>query len=187
MSDDPLLDYLERTFADSYRKEVDQEENVWRSLPFFAATLALQLAALAQVRDWLAGQAGGFLLASEILLVATAAATISALVLLAMSVWPADLRRVSPEPDFLKHAERTRTDMRHEAAGADEEEIAQLVLRKLKREQAEQYADATGHNRVVNRRRTKWRTGAGLATLGSVLAMLALVALVVLSNVHAHG
>jgi hypothetical protein len=34
MSDDPLLDHLEKTFADAYRKEIDQEENVWRSLPF---------------------------------------------------------------------------------------------------------------------------------------------------------
>ncbi len=47
----PALAYLERTLADSYRKEIDQEENVWRSLPFFAATLALQLAALFQIID----------------------------------------------------------------------------------------------------------------------------------------
>lgn len=46
MSADPLIDYLEKTFSDAYRKEVEQEENVWRTLPFFAATLALQLAAL---------------------------------------------------------------------------------------------------------------------------------------------
>ncbi|HEY8288257.1 MAG TPA: hypothetical protein VIG49_03240, partial [Acetobacteraceae bacterium] len=39
------LDHIEKTLADAYRKEIDQEENVWRSLPFFAATLALQLAA----------------------------------------------------------------------------------------------------------------------------------------------
>ena len=47
----PALTYIEKTLADSYRKEIDQEENVWRSLPFFAATLALQLAALFQIAD----------------------------------------------------------------------------------------------------------------------------------------
>jgi hypothetical protein len=47
----PALNYIERTLADSYRKEIDQEENVWRSLPFFAATLALQVATLFQVID----------------------------------------------------------------------------------------------------------------------------------------
>lgn len=44
----PILDHIGKTLADQYRKEIDQEENVWRSLPFFAATLALQVAALAQ-------------------------------------------------------------------------------------------------------------------------------------------
>jgi hypothetical protein len=38
-----LLDHVEETFSDSYRKEIDQEENVWRSLPFFAASLSLQI------------------------------------------------------------------------------------------------------------------------------------------------
>jgi hypothetical protein len=37
--------------ADSYRKEVDQEENIWRSLAFFIPALALQLAALFQIVD----------------------------------------------------------------------------------------------------------------------------------------
>ncbi len=50
MPSDPLLDHLEKTFAEAYRKEVDQEENVWRSLPFFAATLALQVASLGTLR-----------------------------------------------------------------------------------------------------------------------------------------
>ena len=42
------LDHIERTLAEAYRKEIDQEENVWRSLPFFIAALALELAALFQ-------------------------------------------------------------------------------------------------------------------------------------------
>jgi hypothetical protein len=42
----PALGHIEKFLADTYRKEIDQEENVWRSLPFFAATLALELAAL---------------------------------------------------------------------------------------------------------------------------------------------
>ena len=40
------LDHIERTLADACREEIDQEENVWRSLPFFAATLALELGAI---------------------------------------------------------------------------------------------------------------------------------------------
>ena len=58
MTTDPEIDYLETLFGEAYRKEIDQEENVWRSLPFFTATLALQLAGLAQIRDWVGGAAG---------------------------------------------------------------------------------------------------------------------------------
>ena len=58
MTTDPEIDYLETLFGEAYRKEIDQEENVWRSLPFFAATLALQLAGFAQIRDWVGGAAG---------------------------------------------------------------------------------------------------------------------------------
>src|SRR5208283_4883659 len=47
----PALAYSEKTVADSYRTKIDREENVWRSLPYFAATLALQLAALFQNID----------------------------------------------------------------------------------------------------------------------------------------
>jgi hypothetical protein len=45
----PALSHIESILSDAYRKEIDQEENVWRSLPFFAATLALELAALFQL------------------------------------------------------------------------------------------------------------------------------------------
>ncbi len=83
---DPLLDHLEKTFADAYRKEIDQEENVWRSLPFFAATLALQLAGLAQVRDWVAGSSGPLLAASSGLLAMAGAATLAAILFLGFSV-----------------------------------------------------------------------------------------------------
>jgi hypothetical protein len=61
MASNPLSDYLEKTFADAYRKEIDQEENIWRSLPFFAATLALQLTAVAQIRDWVNAATGTIL------------------------------------------------------------------------------------------------------------------------------
>jgi hypothetical protein len=44
-----ILDHVEKTVADKYRKEIDQEENVWRTLPFFVAALSLEVAELTQV------------------------------------------------------------------------------------------------------------------------------------------
>jgi hypothetical protein len=187
MTSDPLLDHLEKTFADAYRKEIDQEENVWRSLPFFAATLALQLAALAQVREWAGGIAGSMFWAALALLVAAAAATLAALAFLALSVWPADYRRVAREPAFRDYAERVREAEALAQPSASPQAVAETALRVVKAALVEQYALAVDSNRVVNERRAKWRTRAGLATLASVFAVLVLVALVVVSNVHGHG
>lgn len=187
MPADTLLDWLECTFADAYRREIDGEENVWRSLPFFTATLALQLAAVAQVRDWVSGQAGAVLLASEAMLALASGATLAALVLLVVSVWPVAAERVSDEPEFLDYVETTRRTVRELSKEAGEQDISDLVLATVRQEMLRQYASAASRNRRVNRQRTKWRTLAGLATLLSVLAMLALVALGVLSNIHGRG
>ncbi len=86
MTIDPELDYLEKLFGDAYRKEIDQEENVWRSLPFFAATLALQLAGLAQIRDWVGDARGWLFWVALALLLSAALATLAALVFLAQSI-----------------------------------------------------------------------------------------------------
>jgi hypothetical protein len=187
MPHDVLLDHLERSFGESYRKEIDQEENVWRSLPFFAATLALQLAALAQIRDWVAGIDGGMFVAATTLLGLAGLATLGALAFLAMSVWPADFRRVAREPDFLRYAEQVRADLAAAMPGATADSIAAAALAVVKATLAEQYATAADSNRRVTEKRARFRTLAGLATLASVFAMLVLVGLVVLSNMHGHG
>jgi hypothetical protein len=188
MATDPLLDHLEKTFAEAYRKEIDQEENVWRSLPFFAATLALQLAGLAQIRDWVASIAGPLFVTAVILLSVAGSATLAALAFLAFSVWPADFRRVAREPDFRDYAENVRAEAEGLAQpGSSAEDVAQSALMTVKAALTEQYAIAVDNNRRVNEVRAKWRTRAGLATLTSVFVVLVLVALVVLTNLHGHG
>ena len=86
MPSDPLLDDLEKTFAEAYRKELDQDENVWRSLPFFAATLALEVAAPGTLRSWIAVAGGLESLTATALLVAAPIATLAALVFMVLSV-----------------------------------------------------------------------------------------------------
>jgi len=184
MTTDAELDYLEKLFGDAYRKEIDQEENVWRTLPFFAATLALQLAGLAQVRDWVGGVQGWLYWLSLTLLGATALATFAALLFLAESIWPARFRYVTREPDLQDYLEKVRAG---EVAGGGTGDVATLVaIRAARAVMVQQYALAAAHNRVLNQRRANRRTRAGLATLASVLAVLVLVALVVVSNLHGH-
>lgn len=186
MPDDPLLDYLERTFAEAYRKEVDAEENVWRTLPFFAATLALELAALAQVRDWVAGTRGWVLAAGEAMLAVAGLMTMAAIAALAMSVRSADFRRVAPEVGLLDFVV-TGAGATSNLDGDAERDAGPRVLLKVRGQLARQYADAVNHNQAIIENRLKWRTRAGLATLTSVLSVLGLVGLAVLSNIHVHG
>lgn len=189
---DPILEHLERTFADAYRREVEQEENVWRSLPFFATALAVQLAALVGVRDWLSGVTGVASWAAAALLLAAAGAFLSALGFLAASIAPAEFRYVSREPDLLAYAEALRAaEARYGADAADGGDAVaapdpHAAASALRRTLARQYAVAADHNRAVNRRRAARRTRAGLATLASVLLLMALVALAVVAG-RPHG
>lgn len=159
---------------------------MWRSLPFFAATLALQLAALAQVRDWVAATTGWILASGEALLAVSGLMTFGGLAAVAMSVRPANFRRVAPELGLLDFAEASLEATR-KLDSRTEDDPALLILVDVRRNLARQYAEAVDYNRAVMRDRLKWRTRAGLATLGSVLAVLVLVMLVVLSNIHGHG
>jgi len=88
----PALAHIEKTLADSYRKEIDQEENVWRSLPFFAATLALQLAALFQVIGRLPAETGIVALISLLLVAASLLSGLGALAFVVSSIFPAQFR-----------------------------------------------------------------------------------------------
>ena len=173
-------DHIEKTLSEAYRKEIDQEENIWRSLPFFAATLALQLATVFQMIERLPkGKAAWWLACS--CLAASTLSTIIALSYLAASIFPADFTYIAPEPELLSYA-----------VGLDVDEIAALAADTgsafnatdtLKAELARQYADATNSNRRVNQRRALRRSIAGLATLVSLFATIALVVVVVLTYV----
>jgi hypothetical protein len=170
------LDHMEKTLAEAYRKEIDQEENIWRSLPFFAATLALQLAALLQIADRMPQTGTGGWWDSIGCTTIAALATLTALGFLAVSVFPAPFRYIAPEPELLDYAARLDLGERQTIATGDQEPFDALA--RLKQTLAQQYAVATHHNRQINQRRARWRSIAGVATLMSVLATLALVATV---------
>lgn len=166
----PALAHIEKTLADAYRKEIDQEENVWRSLPFFAATLALQLAALFQLVDrlppletWAGKIAVGLLGLSGL-------ATLTALCFLAACIYPRKFQYLAPDPELLAYAEGLIAD--EKAAG---ENAAFNALVTLKETLALQYAVGSHHNRQINKLRERLRSIAGLATVLSVVLMLLLV------------
>ena len=172
-----------RRRSDAYRKEIDQEENVWRSLPFFAATLALQLAALGQMLDRLVLFAGWYWWAAVGFLLLAALGTGLAIAFIWQSVRAARFQYVSPEP-ILHYAKQVRAAV--EAGETDGQVASAMALRTIKAELAQQYAAATQNNRLINQGRALWRTRAAQPTLVAVLAMLAPVVVIVTSNVQSH-
>ena len=178
MARSATLDHIEKTLMEAYRKEIDQEENVWRSLPFFAATLALQLAALFPIIERLPprfGTAWRIAIASASI---SGFATMIALAFLAASIFPVKFRYIAPESELLDYADVLDRDQ--QAAG-DAAPVDALAT--LKAALARQYAVATVNNRHINQRRALWRAIAGLATLVSVFATLALVVTVALTYI----
>ena len=169
----PALSHIEKTFADAYRKEIDQEENIWRSLPFFAATLALQLAALFQVVPRLPPPETRTRLISGILLVLTGLFMFAALCLLAACIAPARFRYILREPALFRYTEDLIRAERAPGNQGGEDGIDALT--SLKSELSHQFAVAADHNRKINKRRELLRTFAGLAVIASVLSTLLLV------------
>lgn len=173
--DEPAaLAYIEKTLADAYRKEIDQEENVWRSLPFFAATLALQLAALFQVIDRIPDWTTIFGGISVALLALAGLLTLISLCYLAASIYPQRFDYVAKQAALLTYARELIETEQTPDNLAQDGSLSALVT--LKTEIARQYAQATDHNQQINKRREQRRSIAGLAALGSVLLTVFLVA-----------
>lgn len=180
----PALAHIEKTLADSYRKEIDQEENTWRSLPFFAATLALQLTALFQLLERLPRGTSWVAVASVSLVCVSFACSLGALGFLAWSIFPARFQYVAKDSALLDHALGLIEDERH--PGNQAQAVPMTALQALKTDLARQYALASDNNRQINKRRELRRSIAGLLTLSSVVSTLVLVALTFATYVLSH-
>lgn len=186
-----IIDHLEKMLAENYRKEIDQEENVWRSLPFFAATLALQLAAVVGLAGKLPPLDGAYFWWVSIPIWSAAVATLATLVCMTAAIAPARFRYVASEPALRDYAlQLLEAEVaQQKAAAADSAGSAATerdgpsigagsqgdALSVFKRELALQYGLASHNNRRINQRRAKLRSVAGLCVLASVLATLVLV------------
>jgi hypothetical protein len=172
------LSHIEKSLADSYRKEIDQEENIWRSLPFFATTIALQIAALGQFISWLPPLGTVYSLISIFLLSATGLLMLTALVLLAVCIKPAKFQYIAREPLLFHYAEDLMAAER--AAVAAGSANPPNALEGLQKQMSLQYAVGADHNRQITKRREFFRTWAGLAIISSMTATLFLVATVLI-------
>jgi hypothetical protein len=166
------LDHIENTLADAYRRELDQDENIWRSLPFFAATLALELGAIYQIAGHLPPAGTGAWRAAIVFFALAGAATLTALIFLAASIFPVKFGYIPSDPYLLDYSERLDEYERRRIVRGDTRVDA---LAMLKSTLAHEYATPNHQNHQISQRRLLWRSIAGLATLIGVLSIIALV------------
>jgi predicted PurR-regulated permease PerM len=166
------LDHIEKTVGEAYRKEIDQEENVWRSLAFFAAVIAFQMTAVSQALTRLPNVPDGVWWDSILATVAVAILVFVAILFLVASIAPARFTYVSNETALLSYARGLDQD---ELEAAEQDFPAVDALAILKATLANQYSVAAHHNRQINQRRAFYRAMAGLATFGSAFFTLFLV------------
>lgn len=162
-------DHLEGLLGELYRREVENEENIWRSLPFFSATLAVEVAVVTQALP-LVARLGGWSAWVAAGAAALAMLLVAAVVLLLYrSIRPARFRYIASEPELVSYVAQLEAGGEDEAGGASPE----AGLRRLL---VQQYADATANNRAINQRRARARTNAGVLLLASIVVTLVLVA-----------
>lgn len=160
----PAWQQLEALLNGLYLKELEQEENIWRSLPFFSAALALEAVVLNQIVPvaasfagvwrWLIGAACGV---QGVLL-------LGVLLFLYRSIRRQSFSYISSGADLIAYLRAL------EASGARGD-----AAERLRRTLVEQLATATDANRIGNQARAGERARAGILLLASLVTTFFIV------------
>ncbi|WP_298333595.1 hypothetical protein [Asticcacaulis sp.] len=181
----PLLpevaEYVEKTILDGLKRELDQEENVVRSLPFFATSMAALLALLGLTREPISKAEPGLLLwviLGLVGLIGVALVAIIILMFLATKRQSQDL--LMPEKDLIAHARRleeTYNDI------AEDKRRAEAVRASVRRDITEQLAAYAQELRGINVYRLALRARMfSLLTAAVVCATLLISAIIFLER-----
>jgi energy-coupling factor transporter transmembrane protein EcfT len=152
-------EYLEKLFADAYKREVEQEENVVRSLPFIAAIASVTLLVL---REFGAGlpliDGSGLANFLHGLLVAVGLVFLYVFVFLFIALRSRNYRYPIDEPQIRRIAEDLVDFYTNEGLAPAEADAA--ACRDLREQMIEQFAAAATNNRRQNELRHAARSNA---------------------------
>ena len=170
-----LDEYLEKLAAEGYRQQLADEENVPRSLPFFAASLAVLVAILGAVKEWIPAPSWSvYPVVVWLSLGALAATVLVILYFLREAVRQRDYIYVMDENAVGAYAVELRLFYKLTILVAEEGERA--VLADLQAELGRQHRDAAVNNRVINIRKARARATAFEALVLALLLAFVIVA-----------
>ena len=165
-------EYLEKLSADAYKRELEQEENVVRSLPFIAAIASVTLLVLREFGDGLPPPDGSFAaLALHGLMVGIGLTFLYVFVFLFMALRSRRYRYPIDELEIRRIADELIDYYANEDLSGGEADDA--ALRDLRRQMIEQFSAAATNNRQQNELRHAARSKAfnGLI-LGVALSLM---------------
>ena len=173
-----LDEYLEKLAAEGYRQQLADEENVPRSLPFFAASLAVLVAILGAIRDsipvpeWAAYPAviwGVLILFALTLLMV--------IIFLGLAVWGRKFRYIMNEAEIAAYAAGLLSyyELDPNLTEAGRKTAALKDLRVLL---TRQYGEAAMYNRALNFRRAGARATAFEALIFALFLAFMLIAII---------
>ncbi len=168
---------LEKLVTTLYLKEIDQEENVWRSLPFFSATLALEVLVLNQALP-AAAATHGMLWWILVGAGATLSVTIlSVLIFLYRSIRRRSFSYVASGRDLVGYVRQLEAAEQLAETGlpGTEADPQPSIREQLRETLIGQLAAAADANRFINQSRAAERTRAGILLLASIVTTIAFV------------
>ncbi|WP_156963685.1 hypothetical protein [Muricoccus aerilatus] len=161
--------FLEGYVRQRFLRELDDEETVIRSLPFYATGTGATFAAIAVAAPQLRQAPPGYAVP-----IAAAFAVDVALVAVSIACLLAALVRrgvldVAPESELLRSTGQVAQETREQFADATPQELESIILARVRGSLIAQMIVATARNRVANRERKTWRNRAFVALVGALL------------------
>jgi energy-coupling factor transporter transmembrane protein EcfT len=169
-------EYLEKIVTASYAREIDQEENIFRTLPFAATALAIIFTFMVFIKGDVPNRTIGiYLILIWILLFIFWLVIAFSLVFLWLAVSSKSLQFLSPPNELYRYVTELRN---YYSRGYPARSIEQRVVEDARTLMVEQYTLGAIHNQRINVRRLRARTRAFQGLIAALIVALATVAIV---------
>lgn len=169
-------EYLEKVVSQAYARELDQEENMVRSLPFAGAALALVVTILSLSRSYIpASLQSAYSISLWFLLIACAISIAASVCFLFFTIYRRRrFQYLSPAVELQAYVKRLRNY--HEAMGNSPTDIDQRTFEDFQALMVDQYTVCATYNQQINFARNLARTRAFTSLIVAISLALAIVA-----------